>query len=123
MRLLPRVVRPLLRQVGGKRHASDDDHEEPTAKRRSSPVVRTAQTEEDVNAEPESSDSELRLPPRIKQAPIPSIPEINSPTRDGIEELKVPQRKSGRKQPDTRSVSEDTAGERPCGQREGKSRG
>ena len=99
---LRRDAAKLLNMVGGKRHASEEDHEEPPAKRRISPVIRTTQNDDDINAEPESSDDDLRRPPpRTKHSSKAKIPVVRSPTTNSAEELKVPQRKPGGKQPVT----------------------
>jgi hypothetical protein len=111
----------LLNIVNGQRHACNDDHEEPQRKRHiidddliephrkrlRSPISREVQVEEDINAEPQSSDDEIRDPqPRTSRAslPIPSV--VQKATVHGDDELKAPQRKSARKQAD----SADTKG-------------
>lgn len=80
----------LLGTVGGMKHAGDEDHEEPIAKRRQIPVKRKPQDEEDINAEPESTDEELNTPqpraPRPKTTLAASAPEPD--------ELRRPQRKT-----------------------------
>jgi hypothetical protein len=100
---LPRNAPKLLSQVGNKRHASDEDHEEPITKRMRSPAKRQAQKEEDIHAEPaSSSDEDLRKPaPRTSRPSMPMIP-----TTD---ELSVPPKKSARKQPGTQVTSSGTA--------------
>jgi hypothetical protein len=104
MPLLSRHAPKLLRNAGSKRHASDDDHEEPIAKRRSSPAKRQTQNEEDIYAEPASSgeDEELRKP--APRTTLPSKPAI--PITD---ELSLPQKKSARSQPVTQITSSGTA--------------
>jgi hypothetical protein len=85
-------VRPLLRAVNGKRHATDDDHEEPTGKRRadSEAFFAKQQEESDINADPLSSDDELRAPPPRSAKPSkPSMPASHSVDT----ELKRPPRK------------------------------
>ncbi|KNG44110.1 hypothetical protein DDE82_002195 [Stemphylium lycopersici] len=84
-------ARPLLKTVGGKRHAVDEDHELPTPKRRANTDVsaRKTQEEADINAEPLSSDDELRLPPpRPAKTSRPIVPAPNSMET----ELKRPQK-------------------------------
>jgi hypothetical protein len=116
----------LLRTVAGKKHASNGDHEEPPAKRRRSPAAPIVQTEEDIHAEPLSSDDELRAPPPPK--PMVALPitttldeteELNLPrkkpikkvadTTDETEGLKLPQKKSARKEADTQAASQGSA--------------
>ncbi|KAF2035886.1 hypothetical protein EK21DRAFT_53761 [Setomelanomma holmii] len=121
---LSRATSGLLRTVGGLPHASDDDHEESQRKRyaedeelaepqrkrrRSLPNVK-GQVEEDINAEPQSSDEEIRKPePRPSRAPLPIT---SAPNSD--DELKAPQRKSTRNHGDstTRKVAAKKAAER-----------
>lgn len=84
----------LLRTVRGKRHASDEDHEEqlPLPKRRCSPVTKQPQlsADIDIDAEPMSSGDELPQPPPRNKQPLsvrlPS-PEQDEPEED---ELKAP---------------------------------
>jgi hypothetical protein len=96
----------LLKQVGNKPHASEDDHEEepaPPSKRRKTDAlpVKKEQTEEEINAEPQSSDEELHAPP--PRAAKPSIRAISR--RNSTEDLalKKPQRTSSRKIPPIRA--------------------
>ncbi|KAL5116923.1 hypothetical protein ACEQ8H_005140 [Pleosporales sp. CAS-2024a] len=68
---LSRHAPKLLHQAGGKRHAGDEDHEEPIAKRRKSPANLQNQKDEDIYAEPASSDDELNVPqPRTARPSI-----------------------------------------------------
>ncbi|EUC44448.1 hypothetical protein COCMIDRAFT_98261 [Bipolaris oryzae ATCC 44560] len=89
-------VRPLLRSVNGKRHATDDDHEEPAGKRRAdNKTVPAKQQEEiDINADPLSSDDELRAPP---PRPAKSLKPTMPAPRNEDTELKRPQRKPAKK--------------------------
>ncbi|EMD94319.1 hypothetical protein COCC4DRAFT_21266 [Bipolaris maydis ATCC 48331] len=93
--LTRRNVRPLLRSVNGKRHATDDDHEEPAGKRRADKTIPAKQQEEiDINADPLSSDDELRAPPpRSAESSKPTMPTL----RNVDTELKRPQRKPAKK--------------------------
>jgi hypothetical protein len=90
------------------KHAGDEDHEEPLAKRRQSPGKGRPQNEEDINAEPAtSSDEDLRKPQ-------PRIPKQTSAIKrraglDGSDELKVPQQKSKRKQRDIQTKPTEEA--------------
>lgn len=103
MPLLSRHAGKLLETVGNKRHASDEDHEQPIAKRMRSPSQRVSQNEEDIYAEPASSgEEELRKP-----QPRPSRP--SKPTIAATDDLTVPQTKSARKESDTRVTSSGTA--------------
>jgi hypothetical protein len=89
----------LHRSVGGKRHASDDDHEGPAAKRQRSPIPEKAQLEEDFNAEPVSSDDELHAPPpRPSRLAHSKTPAAKLPTPNPSDELSLPKRKSTRKE-------------------------
>jgi hypothetical protein len=105
---LDRRTRKLLNIVNGKRHASDEDHEEPAAKRRQSSPTRKGQEEQDIFAEPASTDDELRAPPPRSSKPKKTVIKLAAP--EGTEELKVPQRKSTRTQPDSRATPEKLAG-------------
>ncbi|KAF1839958.1 uncharacterized protein K460DRAFT_349497 [Cucurbitaria berberidis CBS 394.84] len=103
---------PLLRMVGGKRHASDKDHEEPAykgrpdtnekAKKRKEEEEEEEEKEEQlINAEPLSTDDELQQPP---PRPSPSSRrKIAVPIKKVDAELKQPQRKSSRKAPPIRA--------------------
>jgi hypothetical protein len=99
MPALGRETKKLLRHVGGKKHARDEDHEEPVAKRRQSPILQKAQTEQDIHAEPASSDDEIREPPPRPSRPSElKIPASNGPKSNPTNGLNLPQRKSDRKQ-------------------------
>lgn len=89
-------VRPLLKTVAGKRHATDDDHEEPTPKRQASgeKSPRKKQEEMDINADPISSDDELRAPP--PRPAKPSKPSITASSSVDTE-LKRPQKSTAKK--------------------------
>ncbi|KAH8732795.1 RTC4-like domain-containing protein [Phaeosphaeriaceae sp. PMI808] len=101
---LPRNSRRLLNIVAGKRHASDDDHDEPDVKRKRSPVSKKPQPTKDIFAEPESSDDEIRAPPpRIsKPSPILALYSLDEP-----DDLRQPQARSAKKQPEKQSKSRD----------------
>lgn len=87
---LSRRTGKLLSTVGGMKHAGDEDHEEPIAKRRQTPAKRSQQDEEHINAEPESTDEELNTPqPR---APRPKTTLAVSASEP--DELRKPQRKA-----------------------------
>lgn len=89
-------VHPLLRSVNGKRHATDDDHEEPAGKRRADNKTFPAKEQEeiDINADPLTSDDELRAPPpRPAKSSKPTMPA----PRNVDTELKRPQRKPAKK--------------------------
>jgi hypothetical protein len=105
MAVLTKQAPKLLRTVAGKRHASDNDHDEPPAKRRQSPVAQNILDEDAINAEPVSSDDELRAPPPSKPKPTIEIPT----TSDVSEELNLPQRKSARKEAGTQAGSQGSA--------------
>ncbi|EOA89009.1 uncharacterized protein SETTUDRAFT_106705 [Exserohilum turcica Et28A] len=99
-------VRPLLKTVRGKRHATDDDHE-PTAKRQanSEAAARKQQEEIDINADPISSDDELRAPPPRSTKPAkPSIPASSSADT----ELKRPQKPAVKKSTSIRAPARGT---------------
>ncbi|KAH7087039.1 RTC4-like domain-containing protein [Paraphoma chrysanthemicola] len=117
---LTKSAAPLLRRVGNRPHARDDDHEElqrkrpssddelnePHRKRFRSPISKNVQGNSDINAEPQSSDEEIHVPPpRTARAPLPSIPGSQDDT-----ELKVPQRKSARSQGNLEDVKAGIAG-------------
>ncbi|CAN9092157.1 unnamed protein product [Alternaria alternata] len=96
MPILSRQTPKLLTNIGGKRHASADDHEEPLPKRRANenaaPIKR--QREVDVNAEPLSSDDEIHAPsPRPVQPSKPGKPTPKST----LDTLRGPQKKPGKK--------------------------
>ncbi|KAF1944131.1 hypothetical protein EJ02DRAFT_510489 [Clathrospora elynae] len=102
--LTKRNARPLLKTVGGKRHAEDDDHEGPAPKGRMDDnggapgniALEKEVEEESINAEPLSSDEEMQVP--SPQLPKPSKTIIPTPSRTENTELrKPPLRKSGRK--------------------------
>ncbi|KAJ4372208.1 hypothetical protein N0V83_003982 [Neocucurbitaria cava] len=102
--LTKRGAPPLLRKVGGKRHATNEDHEEgayevrPNASNKS---AREKEEEQSINAEPLSTDDELQQPPpRTSASSRPKIP-LPAENRDG--ELKKPQRKASRKEPAIRA--------------------
>lgn len=87
----------LLRNIGGKRHAGEDDHEEPTPKRQAKDdTSSTNQQEEiDINAEPVSSDDESHPPPPQPVQPSkPTIP-TSKITEDTV--LRRPQKKTVKK--------------------------
>ncbi|KAH7076831.1 RTC4-like domain-containing protein [Paraphoma chrysanthemicola] len=120
MPLLPRAAAPLLRRVGNRPHARDDHHEEPQRKRPSSddelnephrkrfrsPISKNIQANSDINAEPQSSDDDIHVPPtRTARAPLPSIPGSQDES-----ELKVPQRKSARSQGSLEDAKAGSAG-------------
>jgi hypothetical protein len=105
MSVLSRQTGRLLRTVNGKRHASDEDHEEPPAKRRKSPAAPIAQSEEDIYAEPVSSDDELRDPP----PPKPKVALPITTVSDETDELNLPQRKPAKKEADTHATSQGSA--------------
>jgi hypothetical protein len=91
----------LLKMVGGKPHASEDDHEEsePAPKRRRTDAApaKKAQEMEDVNAEPQSSDDELGLPPpRPAESSKPTMPRRNSMEGLALKKTKTAQRTSSR---------------------------
>lgn len=85
----------LLSVVRGKRHANDDDHEEPLShKHKSSPRSNTQ--EEDIYAEPAPSDDDIRPPPPRAAT---SKSKISLPqSSNASEELKQPQKKVNKKQ-------------------------
>lgn len=88
---------PLLRTVGGKRHASDEDHEEQAQKRRPNTHTKSTNEQEeiDINAEPESSgDEQIRLPPPPRAKVSKPIVLTQSSQEDT--ELKTPRTQSGR---------------------------
>ena len=95
---LTRSAPPLLRMVGGKRHASDKDHEELQYKGR--PIVNEKSRKKDeeerlINAEPVSTDDELQQPP---PRPSPSSRrKLPAPAETVDAELKQPQKKPSRK--------------------------
>jgi hypothetical protein len=102
---LQRNAPKLLSRVGGKRHASDEDHEERITKRMRSPAKRQPQKEEDIYGEPASSgdDEELRKPgPRTSRPSVPTIPTTT-------DELSLPQKKSASKRQDIEATSSGTA--------------
>ena len=69
---LTRNAPRLLKSVNGKPHARDEDHEEPAPKRRAV-GSKLPENEEDINAEPISSDDELpKPPPRKESKPTPA---------------------------------------------------
>lgn len=77
----------LLKVVNQKQHASKKDHDEPVAGRERSPVTQKTREEEDINAEPLSTDDELHKPsPRtqkrktIHAAPPSSNEQLKAPT-------------------------------------------
>ncbi|KAF1912466.1 RTC4-like domain-containing protein [Ampelomyces quisqualis] len=76
MPVLSRHAPKLLATVNGKRHATDEDHEEPPAKRTLSPA------EEDYFAEPLSTDDELPAPPQRPSKPPVAV--TASPKADGL---------------------------------------
>jgi hypothetical protein len=108
MPALRRTAPPLLRTVNGKRHATDNDHEEdlkaPAPKRRSNIISKlTKQQEEDaINAPPQSSDDELQKPTIRPARPLKAIIPVSKGTEDT--DLKRPQ-KSSRKKPDLRRTA------------------
>jgi hypothetical protein len=102
--ILSKQARPLLKTVNGKRHASDNDHDEPASKRRQSPAAPKAQDEQDIYAEPASSDDELRPPPSK-----PKKAATITTTSDVTDELTVPQRKSVRKGASAEETSQGPA--------------
>jgi hypothetical protein len=104
MSVLSKKAPKLLRTVGGKRHASDGDHEEPAAKRRQSPAARSLQDTQDIYAEPVTSDDELRAP-----TSKPKTAATNTTTSETTHELKLPQRKSARKEAGTQATSHATS--------------
>jgi hypothetical protein len=104
MSVLSRQTGRLLRTVNGKRHASDEDHEVPPAKRRQSPAAPIVQSE-DIYAEPVSSDDELRDPPPSK--PKAALPITTA--SDETEELKLPQKKTAKKEANTQATSQGSA--------------
>lgn len=92
---LSRNARKLLSKVNGRKHASDDDHEEPIAKRRRQPAPQESQGKEDIHAEPPSTDEELRAPsPRgRRQKPLSLIrkeEDIYAEPASSDEELRAP---------------------------------
>lgn len=94
---LSRQTPKLLKSIGGKRHAGEEDHEEPTPKRRAngdtSPIKKPGET--DINAEPLSTDDESHPSP---QRPVkPSQPDIPTSNSAEILGLRRPQRKPGGK--------------------------
>ncbi|KAH5129342.1 telomere capping restricting protein 4 [Parastagonospora nodorum] len=101
MPLLSRRAGKLLGTVGGMKHAGDEDHEEPIAKRRQIPAKQNPQDEEDINAEPESTDEELNTPqPRAPRPHITLAPSAPEP-----DELRKPQRKVPSKVQNVRPAS------------------
>ncbi|KAI4685502.1 uncharacterized protein J4E84_006230 [Alternaria hordeiaustralica] len=104
----------LLRNIGGKRHAGEDDHEEPASKRQANDnTSSTNQQEEiDINAEPVSSDNESHPPP--PQPVQPAKPTI--PTSKNTEDttLRRPQKKAARKR--TGIIRAPTSGTYQSGQ-------
>lgn len=100
-------VRPLLRSVNGKRHATEDDHEEPAGKRRADNMTIPAKQQEeiDINADPLSSDDELRAPPpRPAKSSKPTMPA----PRTVDTELKRPQKKPAKKSVSIRAPTRGT---------------
>ncbi|XP_014552807.1 hypothetical protein COCVIDRAFT_109358 [Bipolaris victoriae FI3] len=100
-------VRPLLRSVNGKRHATEDDHEEPAGKRRADNMTIPAKQQEeiDINADPLSSDDELRAPPpRPAKSSKPTMPA----PRNVDTELKRPQKKPAKKSVSIRAPTRGT---------------
>jgi hypothetical protein len=92
MPMLPRQTRKLLTTVNGKRHATDDDHEEPNAKRRLSPHARKTQEEEELFAEPVLTDDDLpSLPARPSK---PTVTITASPKAD--DELPAPPKRAAK---------------------------
>lgn len=92
---LSRNTPRLLSKVNGRKHASDDDHEEPIAKRRRNSAPRVTQNKEDIHAEPASTDEELRAPsPRERrQNPLSLIrkeEDIYAEPASSDEELRAP---------------------------------
>jgi hypothetical protein len=107
---LSRVAPKLLGTVRNKRHATDEDHGEPLAKRQRTPVPAKAQREEDINAEPASSDDELRPPPPRPSRPAQlKTPAAKLPTPNPSDELNLPQRKTTRKEPGKQASPETFA--------------
>jgi hypothetical protein len=94
--------------VNGKRHASDEDHEERATKRRQSLTAQKVQEEQDIYAEPALTDDELRPVPARSSKPKNTIVKVAA--AQGAEELKVPQRKSARTQPDAKGTSNKPEG-------------
>ncbi|USP77158.1 hypothetical protein yc1106_04432 [Curvularia clavata] len=99
-------ARPLLKTVGGKRHATDEDHEEPTAKRRENSEVptRKEQDEININADPVSSDDDIRAPPPRSTKSKPIMPAY----RDVDTELKRAQKKTAKQNISIRTPSRGT---------------
>jgi hypothetical protein len=105
---LARQSRKLLGTVNGKRHASDEDHEERATKRRPSPPAQKVQEEQDIFAEPASTDDEMRLPPARSSKPKITIVKVAA--TQGAGELTVPQRKPARTQLDAKGTSNKPGG-------------
>jgi len=89
---LTRNAPRLLRSINGKAHAGAEDHEEPAPKRRAIGSKLPEKEEEDINAEPMSSDEELPKPPPQKESK--SIPA--SKATEGTE-LRRPPKKPANK--------------------------
>ncbi|OAL55766.1 hypothetical protein IQ07DRAFT_475060, partial [Pyrenochaeta sp. DS3sAY3a] len=87
---LKKDAKHLLRMVNGKRHAGDEDHEEPAYKGRPSTDKKSQNAEKNqemdeqaINAEPLTSDDELQPPPprpssSSKPKPKPAVPSSQS---------------------------------------------
>ncbi|CAE7202400.1 hypothetical protein P3342_010848 [Pyrenophora teres f. teres] len=90
---LTRRAPRLLKSINGKPHVRDEDHEEPLPKRRAI-ESRSPEKEEDIHAEPISSDEELpKPPPRKELKPIPA-PEAKAKED---KELGTPPKRSAKK--------------------------
>lgn len=86
----------LLRNIGGKRHASEDDHEESAPKRQAKDGTSSTNQQDDIdiNGEPVSSDDESHPPPPQPVQPAkPTIP-TSKITENTI--LRRPQKKPAR---------------------------
>ncbi len=91
-----RGAKPLLRTVGGKPHAADSDHEEDATRQesRAQSKAKPMLDEEDINAEPMSSDEELKAP--TPRQPPSSRPKIQLPPPPEDTELKKPPKKAAK---------------------------